>query len=396
MKLRSIFLSVVFILILNTNAKAQTPVTDCYGTIEAWKSDKSLRDYMATHNCYCPSPTSHPVCTPAGGQTYTPSVPSGRGLSPEQQMQIQMFQSILQPFFNSFFDFSNLFTTPSTRSNQQDALLRQQQEEAKRKAIEAWKRQMKEAEEQAKKEAEARRKAGQDILSQVRIGSGFFGSHTIIGPRVTESETLARIDWNNPRGRTVPSTSKSSEIAKEQLLKTFYFSKMAETFLQSGDLEAARFYAGVAFEGGANSPIAIDYKPPKELLDAMDSAKVNELNKKVNQIASFYRLALPKFDKLQDIFSEIEQVKTKKEESEKKIKEAETQIKELEAKKNAKEPDKKDETDDLYAKALALKQQAEAQYQEAVKKEQELLKEKQNIEEELNRMKKELQEGGQR
>ncbi len=75
-------------------------VTDCYGTIEAWKSDKSLRDFMATHSCYCPSPTSHPVCTPvSGSQTYTPSAPSSRGLSPKQQMQIQMSQGMMAPIF---------------------------------------------------------------------------------------------------------------------------------------------------------------------------------------------------------------------------------------------------------------------------------------------------------
>jgi hypothetical protein len=156
---------------------------DCYGTLEAWKADSSLRNYMATHKCYCPSPNSSPVCTPISGGT-SPSLPSGRKLSPSQQMQLQMFQGILQPFFNSLFDFSSLFSPPDTSRQdalrrQQEEALRKQQEEAKKKALEAWNKHLKDAQEQARREAESRQKAGQDILSHVRIGSGPFGSYTL-------------------------------------------------------------------------------------------------------------------------------------------------------------------------------------------------------------------------
>jgi len=364
-------------------------VIDCEATLEAWKADKSLRNYMATHKCYCPSPNSRPVCTPI-------SSPSS-GLSPSQQMQLQMFQSILQPFFNSLFDFSSLFAPPDTSRQdalrrQQEEALRKQQEEAKKKAYEAWQRHMKEAEEQARKEEEARRSAGQDILSQVRIGSGPFGSHTVIGPRVSERETLSRIDWDSPRPQS-SSETKSQELAKEQLLRTAYFSKMAETFLQSGDLEAARFYAGLAFEGDAGSPRHINYTPPKELLDAMDSKKAMELNDKLTKMAKFYKLAMPNFETLQTIYTELEDIKAKKEESKKKIEELEKQIKELEAKKQVEASTEKktpSPTEDLLAQALALKQQAENEYQEALKNEEKLLKEKQEIENKLNELKRQL------
>jgi hypothetical protein len=175
---------------------------------------------------------------------------------------------------------------------------------------------MKEAEEQARKEEEARRRAGQDILSQVRIGSGPFGSYTIIGPRVSERETLSRIDWDNLRPQST-SAIKTIETVKEQLLKAAYFSKMAETFLQSGDLEAARFYAGLAFEGDAGSPRHINYNPPKELLDAIDSKKAMELNNELTKMAKFYKLAMPNFEALQKIYIELEDIKAKKEESKK-------------------------------------------------------------------------------
>jgi len=358
---------------------SQNVVTDCYGTLEAWKADKSLRNYMATHKCYCPSPNSRPVCTPI-------SSPSS-GLSPSQQMQLQMFQGIMAPLFGALGQmiYDSMMPKPDTsyQQRQQEEALRKQQEEAKKKAYEAWQRHMKEAEEQARKEEEARRSAGQDILSQVRIGSGPFGSYTIIGPRVSERETLSRIDWDSPRSQ-LSSETKSQELAKEQLLRTAYFSKMAETSLQSGDLEAARFYAGLAFEGDAGSPRRISYNPPKELLDAMDSKKATELNNKLTKMAKFYKLAMPNFETLQTIYTELEDIKAKKEESKKKIEELEKQIKELKAKKQA------SETDNLLAQALDLKQKAEQEYQDVLKNEEKLLKEKQEIENKLNELKGQL------
>jgi hypothetical protein len=318
-----------------------------------------------------------------GTSNYAPTP----GLTPSQQMQLQMFQGIMAPLFGALGQmiYDSMMPKPDTsyQQRQQEEALRKQQEEAKKKAYDAWQRYMKETEEQARKEEEARRSAGQDILSQVRIGSGPFGSYTIIGPRVSERETLSRIDWDSPRPQS-SSETKSQKLAKEQLLRTAYFSKMAETFLQSGDLEAARFYAGLAFEGDAGSPRHINYTPPKELLDAMDSKKAMELNDKLTKMAKFYKLAMPNFETLQTIYTELEEIKAKKEESKKKIEELEKQIKELKAKKQA------SETDNLLAQALDLKQKAEREYQDALKNEEKLLKEKQEIENKLNELKGQL------
>jgi tetratricopeptide (TPR) repeat protein len=389
--------------VFSQNIPNPSMAIDCYGTLEAWKADSSLRNYMATHNCYCPSPNSSPVCTPVSSPTQPPK--TGSGLSPSQQMQLQMFKGIMQPFFNSLFDFSSLFAPPDTSyqdalRKQQEKELMKQQEEAKKKALEAWNKHLKDAQEQARREAESRQKAGQDILSHVRIGSGPFGSPiiTMIGPRASERETLSMIDWDNPRPQST-SAIKTTETAKEQLLKAAYFSKMADTFLQSGDLEAARFYAGLVFEGDAASPRQINYNPPKELIDAMDSEKATELNNKLTKMSRFYKLAMPEFEKLQGLYTDLEDVKTKKEESKKKIGEIEKQIKELEAKKQVEESTGKktpSPTEDLLAKALALKQQAENEYQEAIKNEEKLLKEKQDIENKLNELKGQLLVEGKR
>lgn len=169
-----------------------------------------------------------------------------------------------------------------------------------------------------------------------------------------------------------------------------YFSKMAETFLQSGDIEAARFYAGMAFEGGANSPIAINYEPPRELLESMDSNKIKEIASKYTKFASYYRMAIPKLDGLKKILGKLEEMQTKKVESTNRMKEAEAKIKDWQAQRsNTAIADKKGqaEIDDLMAQALALKEKAETEYQEALLAEEKLLQEKHAIENELHQLK---------
>lgn len=335
-------------------------------------------------NWYSPE-EYHMYCKPSQQASQT-APKSYVGLSPSQQMQLQMFQSMFQPIFNALFNFNSLFTPPNKSYQSPDyqkAKLEQQ-----KKALEAWQKFLEEAERQAKLEVESRKAAGEDILSKVRIGSGLLGSYTIIGPRSSETE-LSRIDWSNPRPNSVPSsTSKlGSEKAKEQLLRAVYFSKMAETAMLSGDLEAARFWAGIAFEGDANSPRVIDYKPPKEVLEAMDVEKTAELNRKLYQYSRLFREVLPKLDALKDILAKIEGVNTKKKDSEKKIKDLEEQIKDLEMKsQKAQTPEEKSQTTDLLTRAISLKQQAQAELQNALKEEQKLTQEKQTIEKELDNL----------
>ena len=332
-------------------------------------------------------------CIPisSGSFTRTPSYIPSQGLTASQQMQLQAFQGFMAPFFSALGSIIHQSMMELFTSQTYDTHYQKQQEEAKKKAFEAWQKYMKEAEEQARKEEEERKRAGQDILSQVRIGS-VLPKTTIIGPKALEKETLSKIDWNNPRPHT-DMTPKYTETAKEQLLKAAYFSKMAETFLQSGDLEAARFYAELAFEGDIISPRPINYVPPKELLDAMDSKKAIELNQKLTNLAKFYRLAMPEIEKLQGLYVKLEDVKTKKEESKKKIEELEKQIKELEIKKQFEEITNQkipSEINNLLSQALALKQKAEKEYQETVENEQKLIAEKQRIEKEIDTLKQNL------
>jgi len=339
-------------------------------------------------NWYSPE-EYHMYCKPPQ-QTFQTVPKPYTGLSPSQQMQLQMFQSMFQPIFNSLFNFNAFFLPPNT-SHQSTDYQKAKLEEQKKKALEAWQKYLEEAERQAKLEVESRKAAGQDILSKARIGSGPLGSYTIIGPKGQEGEApLSHIDWSNPRPNSVPFSNAqvASEKAKEQLLRAVYFSKMAETAMLSGDLEAARFWAGVAFEGESISPRAIDYRPPKEVLEAMDSQKTAELNRKLSQYSRFFKEALPKLDMLKDLLTKTEEINTKKEEAQKKIKDLEAQIRDLELKnQKAQTPEEKSQTSNLLARAISLKQEAEVELQKAIKEEQKLTQERQDIEKELNKLK---------
>lgn len=105
-----LFLFAGFVFINPAFSQEIRKIIDCEGTLDAWKIDLSLKDYMRTHDCTCPNPNASPVCTPKGSGS-TPFVPSGR-LSPKQQMSIMMMQNLLQPLFNAIFQ--NIFSPPDT------------------------------------------------------------------------------------------------------------------------------------------------------------------------------------------------------------------------------------------------------------------------------------------
>ena len=79
-----------------------TPTIDCEGTIQAWKNDPNYRDYAAS--CYCPSPSSAPVC---GGGSSGSGGSSGylSGANPNDP-SFTLMQNFAQGFF------SNLFSSP--------------------------------------------------------------------------------------------------------------------------------------------------------------------------------------------------------------------------------------------------------------------------------------------
>ncbi|MCX7817573.1 MAG: hypothetical protein N2317_08735 [Syntrophales bacterium] len=285
-----------------------------------------------------------------------------------------MFKKILEPIFSSLFDFSNLHDRGAVGRTQGETTGKQEE----------LKKYLQEVEEKAKKEAIERKKAGEEIVSKVGIGSKPLTTSTILGSGTSNREKpLENIDWENPKPTSF--TPGVSDSARERIIKTACFLKMAETAILNGDLETGRFWAAVAFEGTSVSPRQI---PQCSIPgDAIDTKKALDMNRKLTQYSIFFRKALPKFDLLQNLYKNIDEVKIQKERSEMTVKEIEKHMKELETQKGmAQSPAEIDRINELLAKDLVLKAQAEVEYQKILKEEQRLLKEKKALEDELNEM----------
>lgn len=91
----SINLIVLFAFTLTSYA--QRPVVDCYGTLEAWKIDRSLRHFLQSHDCYCPSANSRPVCTPKSFKT-SPGIRMRSTGDWKADLMIGLMQSFIDGF----------------------------------------------------------------------------------------------------------------------------------------------------------------------------------------------------------------------------------------------------------------------------------------------------------
>ena len=313
----------------------------------------------------------------------SPSSGGYHGLRPEQQVQIQMMQGILQPFFNSLFDFSGLFSSPDTSiqadiERQRQEQLRKEQEQ-KEIAIKMWLQTQVEVERTIAAEKAMKKKEGKQILARSSITGGSGG--------------LAPFSWSTPNRELTPTfssydTSKFTEM--ERLLCSAYFSKLAEGAMTQGNLEGSRFYANQVDNVIQGLPTSIECKPPKELVSSITTKNAKELNKKYTRMATIYRDITPKVEKLSNIQISLDELVKKKEESKQKIEKLDRQIEELKAKAQTKDKPEKDKlekearTDDLLAEALELKSRAEKEYQETLEFEQKFLQEKESLEKEIN------------
>lgn len=313
------------------------------------------------------------------------------------QMQINMFQSIVQPLFDALGQ-SIYNSLMGTQNNNQQAYQQQlineqkkQQEMEYTKALQSWQNQLNDAVQQAIKEEQMKKERGDKLLTQIRIGT--FGSYTV-EPSIIKETQLDPLDLNSPIETKTPCISQvNNEDAIKQLLRAAYFSKMAETFMQNGDLEAARFYAGIAFDINASgSPIIIEYNPPQEILEALDTQQIAELNSQYKKFNDYFNIVLPKFERLNDIFRQLNIINLKKQELNKKINELSEKINNLEIKlNNSINQQEKQEINSLLSDTQIEKQKTENEYQEVIKTEQLLNQERQKIENELNEIKKQIE-----
>lgn len=308
-----------------------------------------------------------------------------------------MAAGLMGALLGAAFNFEDLDAPPDT--SYQDALRQQQEElkkqqEIKKQAIERWVNLQAEAEAKRLNEEAERKRKGKNLLAEVRIGG------KDLEPEPMGKGKLTPFRWDTPKVLE-PAPSGQYQTAKftetERYLCAAYFSKIAESAANRGDLEGARFYGTQMDNVMQRYPTAIECKPPKEISTTADVKKMGELNQKYTKMAMVYREIMPKIEQLQEIEIKLEEGRKKREDAEQKMLELDKQIEEIKARsQTADTPEQKTQEDDLLAQALALKSEAEKQQQEAVHSEEKMTKEKQGIEEELNAIKDKMQTGGRR
>ncbi len=358
-----------------------SPSIDWGATCAAWEADPKMQEY---YEKYCKASLK--------------SLPSGGGLSPSKQMQFQMFQSFLQPFFNALGDSirQSMFGPSSPVRHdlrqEQEEMRRKQEEEAKRSAYEQWINELKKAEFERIAEEQRRKKEGAEILARARIGNEGLKREPIGG-------SLEPFSWSKPDAKVSPQPViqyPAPKSAVEQVMCAAYFSELASDAANRGDIENARFYGDQMSNVMQGLPTSIKCSPPKELTSKVDLNEAKKENRKLTELSRLYQEAVIKIEKLSDLQIKLNEVKVKKEDVEQKIKELDKQIEEIKARSRPQDsPERKAKEDDLLAQALALKGEAERQYQEAVQTEEELLKKKLEIEKELNGIKDKIKTGGQ-
>lgn len=378
----------------------QSYQVDCDRTLDAWRIDPRMRDYLKTHSCTCPPKSKQsPKCVPigSGGSSGSMAPPLGK-LSPSKQMAAGLMGGFFSGLAGNLFD--DLSEPPDT--SYQDAFRKQEeaerlmQQEIKQKALKRWLDSQAEAEAKRLQEETERRKKGEAILAKASIGSG----ELRMGP-IGEGK-LTPFAWNSPKSFD-PAPTGQYDISKftdmERLLCAAYFSRMAENAANSGDLERASFIGSqvnMIIQKNAKTT-EIECKPPKEISTTMDMKRLEALNQKYTKIATLYKEIMTNVDQFQNIDAKLNEITAAKEAAGEKIKNLDKQIEAIQLRiQTAETPEKRTQENDLLAQALALKSEAEQQQQEAMESEQKLIREKQGVENELEAMKNKIKSEGQR
>lgn len=375
----------------------QSYQVDCNRTLDAWRIDPRMRDYLKTHSCTCPNPNQSPKCVSisSGGSSGRIAPPLGK-LSPSKQLAAGLMGGFFNGLAGNLFD--DLSEPPDT--SYRDAFRKQEeaerlmQQEKKQKALKKWLDSQAEVETKRLQEETERRKRGEAILAKASIGSGELRMVPIGEGKLTP------FAWNSPKSFE-PAPAGQYDISKftdmERLLCAAYFSKMAESAANSGDLDRAGFIGSqvnIVMQKNAKTT-AIECNPPKDISTPMDLKRLGALNQKYTKIATLYKEIMPKVDQLQIIEGKLNEITAAKEAAGEKIKDLDKRIEEIKVKiQTAKTPEEKAQEDDLLTQALVLKSEAEQQQQEAMKSEEKLIREKQGMENELEAMKNKLQSEG--
>lgn len=326
----SIFISTF---ILSFPLKTVSATTDCYATLSAWRSDASLRNFMATHNCSCPSPNSSPVCTPKTGSSggYSTSY-KGAG-----DWRTNMMQGLLQSFMQGFTKGlqgggQNSSSSQSPRQTQIDM---EAHEKLQQERMQAWQNEMK---------------------KQIEIMQNQYASLRQKEFEEKKDRLLSRL--KGPEDSSKRLTAKGPSAIRS-LKCSAYWSKLASEAALSDDrssLELAKVYnenSVKAMQGDLSicPDIKMEVSIPGASPDYAEEFKIDFLMTLTQQI--------------NERVTAINELKAQKEEVSIKVAKAKEEVKRLdELRGNAKGEAEKKQTDDLYLEALNTLKQAEEQEKE--------------------------------
>lgn len=335
----SIFIS-AFILFFSFKIGIVSAATDCEATLEAWRYDVSLRNFMDTHDCSCSrtSPTSRPICTPK-------STGSSRGYSTGYKgtgnWKTNMMQGLLQSFMQGF--------TRGLQGGGQDSFPSQAPKQPQID-MEAHERLMQE-----------RRQAWQnEMKKQIEIMQNQYASLRKEEFEDKKDRLLSRL--KGPEDSSKRLTTKEPSAIRS-LKCSAYWSKLASEAALSNNkssLELARGYnenSVKAMQGDlSNCPdIKMEVSIPDASPDYSEEFKMEFLRTLTQQ--------------MNERVTAISELKVKKEEVSSKVTKAKEEVKRLdELRSNARSEEEKKEKDDLYLEALNTLKQVEEQEREVDEK----------------------------
>ena len=341
------------LIIIPTTVLAQS---NCVCAICGRPCDEVIRlGHKPGYSCYV---TKKPTPGSSGGHS-----------GGSNDLQRQMLQGILQPFFN------NVFAPPDTSGQgeiaRQNAINQQKAaEQAKKTALERWQQFQTQEELRKKMEEEARIKQGEKLLSQMQTvgGAGKLEPFGFGNPKL-DLKPLSQNTYPNTRLTTW-----------ERLLCSAYFSNLGKQSTKDVD---ARFYADQAQRIVVGEPTYLECRIPQ--------VSNEKLVKRMEEVKRVYDEMNVKIKDLQDIESNLTETREKIKDAELKKEEATIKLDELQTRAATASPEEKAELDDLVRQAQEQSQIADQQLSRANESEKDALNKKEQLENELGKMRSQVQ-----
>ena len=363
--------TILSILAFVISAWAQTPEKVGCFSVDGRTYHKCGQNWTDTYNgvvydCTCNCPSRGSDCKPRLKSNTSGGYSGG---SPQQQIQMMIFQSL----------FDSLFASPPDTSAQdeiarQNAIKRQQEEEQKRQAaIQRYYDLQSEDKLKIEMEQKAKIEQGKKLLSKTQtVGSG--------GELKPFSFGNPKLDLKPLSQNTYPNTRLT---AWERLLCSAYFSNMAKQSTKDVD---ARFYGDQAQRVMIGEPTYLECRIPQ--------VSNEKLAKRMEEVKKIYSDMNVKIKDLQDIEAKLTETREKIKNAEIKKEEATAKLAEIQTHAATAKPEEKAGVDDLVRQAMEQEQIADQQLNQAKQSENDMIKEKEKVENELKNMNAKIRAGG--